>query len=101
LISIHSAEENKFAMDLANRERTSSTAIWIGAKRNTSVDYSEWTNGQEFNYSNWRSGEPQNSADPESHVVTTIDGTWITYGKVNNDLWFSASFICERNTSDE
>jgi hypothetical protein len=43
LISIHSAEENYFAIDLANRERTRDIAVWIGAKRNNSLDYFEWT----------------------------------------------------------
>jgi hypothetical protein len=101
LISIHSAEENKFAIDLANRERTRNNGVWIGAKRANSVDFFEWTNGQEFNYSNWASGEPKNSTDPESHVVIYIDGTWGTFGKDKHGLWFWSLFICERNLSDE
>jgi hypothetical protein len=79
LISIHSAEENKFAIDLANRDRPIRAAVWIGAKRNNSVDYFEWTDGQEFNYSNWASGEPKNSTDLESHFAMTNDGTWGQY----------------------
>jgi hypothetical protein len=101
LISIHSAEKNYFALHLANREKTKDFGVWIGAKRNNSVDYFEWTNGQEFNYSNWASGEPKNSTDPESHVVIYIDGTWGTFGKDKHGLWFWSLFICERNLSDE
>ncbi len=88
-------------MDLANRERTRDIGVWIGAKRKNSVDFFEWSNGQEFNYSNWCSGEPENSTDLESYVVTTIDGTWITYNKDENGLWLSAPFICESHSSDE
>jgi hypothetical protein len=101
LISIHSAEENKFVIDLANREKTSNYAVWIGAKRNNSVDDFEWTNGQEFNYSNWYSGEPKSSTDPESHVFIYNDGTWGTNGKDNNGLWLRSLFICESDSSDE
>ena len=97
MISIHSAEENKFAIDLANRDRPIWAAVWIGAKRNNSVDYFEWTNGQQFKYSNWASGEPKNSTDPESEVLMYSDGTWAANGK----NMFNALFICESNSSDE
>jgi hypothetical protein len=101
LISIHSAEENKFIIDLANRERTNNFGVWIGAKRNNSMDYFEWTNGQKLNYSNWCSGEPKNSTDPESHVFIYINGTWSTSGKDKNGLWLRSLFICESDSSDE
>ncbi len=97
MISIHSAEENYFAIDLANRNTTKDITVWIGAKRNNSVDYFEWTNGHEFNYSNWASGEPKNLTDPESEVSMYSDGTWATYGK----NIFKALFICESDSSDE
>jgi hypothetical protein len=100
LISIHSAEENKFAINLANRDRPISYGVWIGAKRNNSLGYFEWTNGQEFNYSNWASGRPTNSTDPESHVHFYEDGTWNTVG-YSNGLWINALFICESDSFDE
>jgi hypothetical protein len=97
LISIHSAEENKFAIDLANRDQPIRYAVWIGAKRNNSVDYFEWTNGQEFNYSNWDSGEPKNLTDPESEVSMYSDGTWAVDGK----NMYGALFMCESDLFDE
>jgi hypothetical protein len=97
LISIHSAEENYFALDLANREKTKNFGVWIGAKRNNSLDYFEWTNGQKFNYRNWAIGEPKNSASPESHVAMYNDGTWAAYGK---DI-YNSLFICESDSSHE
>jgi hypothetical protein len=75
-----------------------SGSFWIGAKRNNSLDYFEWTNGQEFNYRNWDSGEPKSSTDPESHVATNKDGTWIT---LENSLVVATRFICEKDSSDE
>ncbi len=100
MISIHSAEENKFAKDLANREKTKNLTVWIGAKRNNSLDYFEWTNGQAFNYSNWRSGQPTNSTDPESHVTIDNDGTWKALGKPNA-LCYTQPYMCESDLSSE
>ncbi len=102
LISIHSAEENKFAIDLANRDRPIRAAVWIAAIRNNSVDYFEWTNGQEFNYSNWASGEPKNSTDSESQVGMYSNGKWGTWGNgSNNGVRYHAIFICQSDLSDE
>jgi hypothetical protein len=101
LISIHSAKENYFALHLANSEKTEDFAVWVGAKRNNSVNYFEWTNGQEFNFSNWASGEPKNSTDPESHVFMCHDGTWRTSGLWKNDLWRKSLFICESHSFNE
>ncbi len=86
LISIHSAEENKFAIDLANRDRPIRAAVWIGAKRNNS-------DGQEFNYSNWASGEPKNSTDLESHFAMTNDGTW---GQYSINIFIVYIFNCSQ-----
>jgi hypothetical protein len=97
LISIHSAEENYFALHLANRDGPMRYALWIGAKRNNSVDYFEWTNGQELNYSNWHRGEPKNITDPESEVLMYISGTWAANGK----NMYRALFMCESDSSDE
>ncbi len=101
LISIHSAEENKFAIDLANRDQPIRYPVWIGAKRNNSLDFFEWTNGQEFNYSNWVCDEPKHSTDPESHVAMYNFGLWITSGQTKHGLWYKTLFICESNSSDE
>ncbi len=99
MISIHSVEENKFAIALAIRETTIS--IWIGAKRNNSLNYFEWPNGQEFDYSNWDSGQPTNSTDPESYVAINNDGTWGALGKRANGLCQAQPYICESDLSSE
>ncbi len=101
MISIHSAEENKFAIDLANRDLPTNNDVWIGAKRRNSVDYFEWTNGQKFNYSNWENGEPKNSTDPELHVKMNSDGTWAALGISSNGNWYIGLVFCESNLSDE
>jgi hypothetical protein len=96
LISIHSAEENKFAKNLINK------VIWIGAKRNNSMANFEWTNGEKFNYMNWASGQPKNSTDPESHVCMYSDGTWAAFGKdPESGMWYTAPYICQRDSASE
>ncbi len=101
MISINSAKENIFAMDFANREKSKDFGVWIGAKRNNSLDYFEWTNGQEFNYSNWGCDQPKNLTDPESHVAMFKYGTWDNFGKDNNGTWYNFHFICQSDSSDE
>ncbi len=82
---------------MANRDPPNRLhSAWIGAKRNNSLDYFEWTNGQEFNYSNWARGEPKHSTDPESHVTIKSDGTW---GTLN--LNYGCLVICESDLSNE
>jgi hypothetical protein len=101
LISIHSAEENEFVRNFVKIYETKNSSVWTGAKRNNSLNYFEWTNGQEFNYSNWRSGQPTNSTDPESHVVIYNDGTWGTVGKPPNAECNLQPYICESDLSLE
>jgi hypothetical protein len=101
LISIHSAEENEFVRNFAIREKTKDFAVWIGAKRNNSLNYFEWTNGEGFDYSNWGSGQPTNSTDLESHVVICDSGTWRALGKPPNGKCFAGPYICESDLSSE
>jgi hypothetical protein len=107
LISIHSAEENEFVRNFAfGQNNTVKSPYWIGAKRNNSLNYFEWTNGEEFDYSNWYSGEPENSTDPESHVGIFEDGTWRALGKPPIALshiakCFVGPYICESDLSSE
>ncbi len=96
MISIHSAEENKFAIDLANKENTRGGGVRIGAKRNNSLHNFEWISGQKFNYSNWASGEPKNSTNPITNVIMYNDSTWAAFDKE-----FRRVFMCETNLSDE
>ena len=100
LISIHSAEENEFIRNFANRYRTKGL-VWIGAKRNNSLNYFEWTNGEEFNYSNWDSGEPKTLTDPESHAYMLNRGTWVVNIKNTNGLWYTCLYTCQRYYTSE
>ncbi len=46
-------------------------------KRLNSLDYFEWTNGQEFDYSNWVSGQPTSSTDPHSYWIVRQTICWL------------------------
>jgi hypothetical protein len=100
LISIHSAEENKFAIDLANRDKPIKNIVWIGAKRKNSLDHYEWSNGQEFNYSNWVDGLKENFTAPETYIAMMQTGRWIVF--VNSGSHGARLLlICESHPSDE
>ncbi len=47
----------------------------------------EWVTGEEFSYTNWGSGEPNNQGD-EDFVEITASGVW-------NDAPWQPSFMCE------
>ncbi len=101
LISIHSAEENEFVRNFTHGQNTVEDPLWIGAKRNNSLNYFEWTNGEEFNYSNWRSGQPKNTTGPQSQVAMFNDGTWVASGKPPNGKCYVQPYICESDLSSE
>ncbi|MRT94526.1 LamG-like jellyroll fold domain-containing protein [Ancylomarina sp. 16SWW S1-10-2] len=68
LLAINSQEENDFINNQVGE-------IWIGindlAEENTFV----WTNGETVDYTNWNSGEPNNSSD-EDYVEMLTSGLW-------------------------
>ena len=96
LATLTSENENTIVSDWV-----SSSTHWIGLFQNTqSSDYSEpsggweWVTGEELNYTNWYSNEPNNSANV---AVTNYGGTgfWDDYGQ-NTNTW-----ILERDSDLE
>lgn len=82
-----SAEKNTFLKNLAN-----GNAIWLGGSDWGSEGNWEWITGEEWSYTNWVSGQPDNAGNNESEDYLQLysDGSW-------NDLGGSQRlfFICE------
>ena len=89
LVTITSAEEQTFLTTYMNSQSFSSTA-WLGAYSDSENWY--WVNGEEFEYTNWRSGQPSYSDSAEFYAS-------INYGSIGswNDLrpLNKYGYICE------
>lgn len=77
LATIHSQEEQ----DLIYQGIMDSTQLTRGLIGLTDEEVEgewRWVTDEEFNYSNWRNGEPNNSGNGEDHVVLNMDagGAW-------------------------
>src|SRR5262249_9430267 len=86
LVAITSEEEQKFvaAFVAANS--------WIGDNDQKTEGNFQWTSGEPWSYSNWHSGEPNDSGGNEDCAeIYSADGTW------NDALCTNAlPYVCER-----
>ena len=82
-------------------------AFWTsGVRDQNDANRWKWTSGEEWNYTNWREGEPSNTLNRENCVMINWDYTNSGSGvaEVNglfNDLWCvrEISFICQKGNS--
>ncbi|MEN9502846.1 MAG: hypothetical protein RI964_2131 [Pseudomonadota bacterium] len=93
LASITSANENSWIQ--TNLYSIAVPAAWIGGSDETTEGFWEWTTHEAWGYSNWNTGEPNNTAGNEN--VTEM---WMAAGGVWNDLNADTthSYICEWDT---
>ncbi len=90
LASITSATENSWIEKQLYNPSISS--VWIGANDVTSEGTWQWANGESWDYTNWNTGEPNNSGGNENAVEM-----WMANGGVWNDVTAEAphSYLCE------
>ena len=91
LVTITSAEEQA-AVD--NMISASDSISWIGATDECSEGSWKWVTGEEFNYSNWLDGQPDNYQDGQDYALMFSDGKcgWDDVGKDNGSVEY---FVCE------
>lgn len=87
LVTITSQDETDFLISVfgANLE-----GCLIGLTDEETEGVWKWVTGEEYNYSNWRSGEPNNQGN-EDYVLINAVGTW-NDGHLERENW---KFICE------
>jgi hypothetical protein len=88
--SINSDDENKFVLDFF-KNNTNNDFIWIGAKKVGSNF--EWNNMNAFNYTNWDSGQPNNTDGKEVYLTMHSNGVWHDWDGSHGG---SHQFICEK-----
>ncbi|XP_041471501.1 alpha-N-acetylgalactosamine-specific lectin-like [Lytechinus variegatus] len=92
LVSIHCAEENDFIRGLSQTNRPD---LWIGLHQPDPNGIFVWSDGTQFNYTNWRNNEPNNGGGNEDCVVSRQNnGKW-------NDISCAVSvpYVCKLSVS--
>ena len=93
LAVINSSEENEA---LANIASSLSNYVWIGGTDEDSEGNWHWINGDDFSYTNWYSGEPNNYAEGGgSENYMGLLGRTGQWNDAANDNPYISGFICE------
>ncbi len=91
LVTITSAEENAVVYAVA-----SGNYIFIGCTDEESEGTWVWVNGEEFKYSNWNSGEPNDSYETGEDYTVMLGST----GKWNDTYADGFYYVCEWDSYD-
>lgn len=97
LVSIESANENRFVFDLACHTPTFCGHTWLGATDELVEGVWVWESGEPFEFQSWQYGhgpeyseeKPENEADYLRYYSEELRTTW---WDVEDDLWY---FVCE------
>ena len=91
LASIHSSIENAAVAALC----LSSYGCWIGGSDEASEGTWTWSDGSDWNYDKWASGEPRTSSSSYDYLAIRSDGEWYaTYYAYSG----SKTFVCSTAT---
>ncbi len=74
--SIGNEIENQFLKDELNNVGGLANPVLLGLNDLAQENTFEWQNGKNITYTNWNSGEPNNSGGNEDYVVMNSDGKW-------------------------
>jgi len=98
LATITSEEENEFVFN--ELVKNSKTSCWLGGNDIQQEGTWEWITGENWVYSNWQAGEPNNGLGRGQHNLHMYNrsGTWDDAGPpYHNEFLF---FICEWGTDN-
>lgn len=87
LVTIQCREENDFIKEII---LSTNKGAMIGLSDVETEGIFQWVTNEDFVYSNWKSGEPNNQLD-EDYVLINTDGTW-NDGHLDEENW---DFVCE------
>ena len=107
LVTITSIIEQEIVKNLVVAKGTKGY-YWMGGFRNTN-DNLEWITGENFSYSNWAYGDPNNEGGIENAVAVChhqrLEGKWFDISEFGNSSGFyviaNSGFICEWDSYDD
>lgn len=85
LASITTPAENLFVVSLITAIPSERMHVWIGGTDSASEGTWTWTNGDTFSYTNWWSGEPNNTGD-EDFLAYDFRGSSWAWNDAPNDV---------------
>lgn len=93
LVTVTSREEDQWVFSNVSR----SEEIWMGATDEVTEGIWEWVTGEEFNYTNWEVGEPNDVGYGQDYLKPFSSGLWDDDG--GPDIIDSIKkFACEWNS---
>lgn len=96
LVTISSQQENDIVLNLF-KQNTTTGFLWLGATDERSEGNWAWITDENFSYSNWNSGQPDNAGSTEHYLQMYDTGKW---NDLPNEYYNTPVFICEYdNTS--
>ena len=95
LATITSAEENAYIYN--NIIVPNNARCWIGGTDKETENVWKWVTGEEWSYSKWHYGEPNNDSEDGDCLEIYTDGTWNDWTSVATNSYF----ICEWDGEDE
>ena len=96
LVTIESKAENDFVQSMAAKHEAN---CWLGSTDFAGEGNWYWITGEEFNYTNWYDGEPNNDGGKEHYMAMyTSSGHWNDF-TIFGESHKNTGFICEYGTS--
>lgn len=103
LVTITSEEENNALVDALTKYSSTISNIsrptpffWLGATDVESEGDWKWVTGEEWSYTNWNDGQPDNAGGKENYLhVYTENSRFAKWNDLPNTYSTGVSFICE------
>ncbi|MBN3290152.1 LADD protein, partial [Polypterus senegalus] len=74
LASVHSSGDNQFITSLIKRSDSHEPASWLGGSNCVRTSSWLWTDGSQWDFTNWNPGEPNNAHGNEHCLHTNYIG---------------------------
>nr|XP_024653981.1 uncharacterized protein LOC101472202 [Maylandia zebra] len=92
LASFHSTAEYTFIRELTRTAAGSYTRAWVGGNDRETETVWKWSDGSQFDFTNWGNGEPDNYGEGEDCMEINREGDYVNDQRCNSQR----GFVCVR-----